>query len=90
MNNNTKSNKKPIQRESNIMDIINTYPSAIDVFQAFGLHCTTCFASAFDTVYEGAKMHGMLDDEIDEMIEEANMVVLKDSSVDLTSDDNDD
>ena len=70
--------KPKITRDTNIMLIVNEYPDAIDVLTAFGLHCTTCIASAFDTVYTGAKMHGMDDDEIDEMIKEANLVLDKD------------
>lgn len=76
-------NAQFITRDTNILYIVNEYPLAVDVFTAFGLHCTTCIASAFDTVYDGAKLHGMDDEEIDEMIEEANKVLRKDKSIDL-------
>jgi hybrid cluster-associated redox disulfide protein len=79
-----KIDKKPLlDRQTNIMLVVNEYPEAVDVLQAFGLHCTSCFASVFDTIGQGAQMHGMDDNEIDEMIKEANMVIKKSKKVDI-------
>lgn len=69
-------NKKiEVNGSSNIAEVVFTYPEAAEVMQAFGLHCTTCFASQFDTISDGAKLHGMHDDEIQEMIDEINQVI---------------
>lgn len=76
--------KKPLlTRETNIMVVVNEYPEAVEVLQAFGLHCTTCFASVFDTIGQGAEIHGMSDSEIDEMLYEANLVINKSRKVDI-------
>lgn len=80
-----KSKKTILTRDTNIMMVVNEYPQAVDVLQAFGLHCTTCFASFFDTIGQGAKIHGMDDEEIDEMLYEANLVIKKSSKADTTS-----
>ena len=66
-----------ITRKTNIAKLISEYPDTADVLLAFGLHCVGCFASQFDTIEEGAKVHQMLDEEIDEMIDELNAVVGK-------------
>ncbi|PJA40292.1 disulfide oxidoreductase [candidate division WWE3 bacterium CG_4_9_14_3_um_filter_34_6] len=66
---------KKITKESNIAEIVNEHPEVVEVLTAFGLHCVGCFASAFDTIGEGAQIHGMIDEEIDEMIKEANKVL---------------
>ena len=74
----TKQNTKGptlVTRDVNIAELIFKYPELVELFGAFGLHCATCFASAFDTIEEGARLHGMSDEEIDEMIEEANKVI---------------
>ncbi len=64
-----------LAKNANIAEVVSQYPEVVEIFAAFGLHCASCFASQFDTISDGAKLHGMLDDEIDEMIEEANKVI---------------
>lgn len=64
-----------LDRNANIAEVVFKYPEIVEIFAAFGLHCSNCFASQFDTISEGAKLHGMIDEEIDEMIEEANKII---------------
>lgn len=70
-----KKDKIKISKETNIAELVNNHPAAVEVMTAFGLHCVGCFASAFDTIGEGAEIHGMIDEEIDEMLEEVNRVL---------------
>ena len=70
-----KKDKINITKETNIAELVNNHPEAIEVLTAFGLHCVGCFASAFDTIGEGAEIHGMIDEEIEEMLEEVNRVL---------------
>lgn len=71
----TKNGRIELDKKANIAAVVSEFPEVVEVFAAFGLHCSNCFASQFDTLYEGAKLHGMIDEEIDEMIEEANKVI---------------
>lgn len=64
-----------ITRDTNIAELVNEHPKAVEVLTAFGLHCVGCFASAFDTIGEGAQIHGMIEEEIDEMLSEVNTVL---------------
>lgn len=64
-----------IERDMNIGELVAKYPDAAEVFLDYGLHCVGCFANAFDTVEMGAKIHGMTDEEIDEMVERVNEVL---------------
>jgi hypothetical protein len=41
----------------------------------YGLSCVGCFASSFDTIEQGAKIHQLDDEELNEMIERINEVV---------------
>lgn len=77
-----KQNKRKfeIKKGDNIAEIVYKHPEAAEVFAAFGLHCSTCFASQFDTVEQGAQIHGMMEDEVEEMIEEANKVINKEEN----------
>jgi hybrid cluster-associated redox disulfide protein len=47
----------------------------LDVLMAFGLHCVGCFANAFDTIGQGARIHGMHEEEIKELISEIKKVI---------------
>ncbi len=66
----TKQKKKisEVKRDTNIAQLIMEHPEAAEVLLAFGLHCVGCFASAFDTIEEGAKIHGMPYEQINKMI----------------------
>ena len=64
-----------VNRNTNIADLVFKHPEVEEVLAAFGLHCASCFASGFDTLEQGAKIHEMPDEEIDEMIDEVNKVI---------------
>src|SRR4051812_10227474 len=60
-----------------IGDVVAAFPKAAPVMLGHGLHCVGCHANAFDTVEDGARLHGIEDQEIAEMIEEMNLVINK-------------
>lgn len=70
-----KEEKIKVTKESNIADIVFKYPQAAEVMASFGLHCVGCFASAFDTIEQGAQIHEMDEEEVDELIKEINKVI---------------
>lgn len=61
-----------LSRDLPISEITEKSPKAVELLGMYGLHCTNCFFNAQDTVENGAKMHGMSDEDIDSMIEEIN------------------
>jgi len=79
----TKSSaKKPAKKElvtitkdMNLGEVVYKYPESAEVLTDYGLHCVGCFANAFDTIEAGAKIHGMSEDEIEEMVERVNEVI---------------
>jgi len=64
-----------IKRDQNLGEIAAKHPEAAKVMLEYGLHCVGCFANQFDSVEVGAKLHGMSDEEVDEMLEEINRSV---------------
>lgn len=58
-----------------IGDIVAAFPQAVPVMLGYGLHCVGCHAQAFDTVEDGARGHGMPDEEIKQMIDEINAAI---------------
>ncbi len=62
-----------ITKKTLIAEIINTYPDLAQVLtEDYGFHCVGCFASGMESIGDGAKVHGMADDEIKVMIENLN------------------
>jgi hybrid cluster-associated redox disulfide protein len=58
-----------LTRTTNIGELAAEYPHIAQVLASdYELHCVGCFASAFDTIETGAQIHGMNDEEIDDMI----------------------
>ena len=64
-----------ITKNMNLGEIVFKYPEAAEVLTDYGLSCVGCFASSFDTIEQGAKIHQLSDEELDEMIERINEVV---------------
>jgi hybrid cluster-associated redox disulfide protein len=68
--------EQPINKGMNLAEVVFKYPEVAEVFTDYGLHCVGCFASGFDTIEMGAKIHQLSSEEVDEMIARANEVVL--------------
>jgi hybrid cluster-associated redox disulfide protein len=64
-----------VAKDSNLAEVVYKHPEAVEVLIDYGLHCVGCAASSYDTVEAGAKVHGLSDKEIDEMIERVNEVI---------------
>jgi len=59
----------------NLAEVVFKYPAVAEVLLDHGLHCVGCMANSFDTIEMGAKVHGMSDEEIAELVERLNEVV---------------
>ncbi|MBI4143921.1 iron-sulfur cluster assembly accessory protein [Candidatus Woesearchaeota archaeon] len=72
--------EKLITKDMTIGDVIQKYPSSIEVLLAAGVHCVGCHVSYFETLEEGFKGHGMSDEEINTVITELNNAVKDDAA----------
>jgi len=72
-----KDSKKKIKitKDANLGEVLFKYPQTAEVFLDYGMHCVGCIASSFDTIEEGAKIHQIKDQDIDEMMERVNEVI---------------
>ncbi len=68
-------NNIEVTKESNLGELVIKYPQTAEILLDYGLHCVGCFANTFDTIEAGAKVHGMSDEDISEMVERLNEVV---------------
>ena len=64
-----------VTKASFIKEFLDKHPEAAEIFMAYGLHCVNCHFSDFDTIEDGAMVHGISDEEIELMIKDVNKVV---------------
>ena len=52
-----------ITKETPIKELIDKHPEVVEILMGYGLHCVNCHFSEFDTLEDGALMHGIDDEE---------------------------
>ena len=62
-----------INKDTKIADLISQYPHLAKILvKDYGLHCVGCLGAMFETLAQGAKVHGMTEKEIEKMIKRLN------------------
>lgn len=60
-----------VSKDSKIAELM-PYPKAIEILQSKGFHCMGCAFASQESIEQGAKAHGMSDEDIEGMVEEIN------------------
>lgn len=61
-----------ITKEMGIIEIVQSHPEVLEVFQKYGMGCIGCAAAHFENLEAGAKVHGI---DPDEMVAEMNKII---------------
>lgn len=61
-----------ITKDMTIEEVVSGFPETMMVFMKHGLHCVGCHVSAFESIEEGATVHGI---NVDALVEDLNKVV---------------
>ena len=61
-----------VTKDMGILDIVQQYPQAVEVFQKYGMGCLGCAAARFENLEAGAKVHGF---DPDQMVEDINALI---------------
>ena len=61
-----------VTKQMGIMDIVQEYPQAIEVFQKYGMGCIGCAAARFENLEAGAIVHGF---NPDDMVKDINALI---------------
>lgn len=63
-----------VTKDMNILEAVQNYPIAVEVFQKHGLGCVGCMIASGETLGEGIAVHGLNPDaivaEINELIQQ--------------------
>jgi hybrid cluster-associated redox disulfide protein len=68
------ADKKLINGEMNIAEVVTKFPETEAVFEELGLACIGCVASEYETLQQGLTAHGI---DVAEALEKLNSVVTK-------------
>ncbi len=68
---------QPITPDMTIGKIVEQYPQTAEVLLGYGLQCVGCAVNPYETLEQGALGHGMSQDSLESLLQEANMVVTK-------------
>ena len=69
-----KAAKQLIHKDMIFADIMQKYPEAAEIMMHRGLHCVGCGMAAYETLEQGAIMHGM---NPDKLVKELNQKLAK-------------
>ncbi|MFH1325265.1 MAG: DUF1858 domain-containing protein [archaeon] len=67
--------KQLITKNTNLMELVEKYPEVVEILMGYGLHCVTCTFSQFDSLENGAKLHGMSKDDFEMMLKDLNKLI---------------
>lgn len=67
--------KNKVTKQSILGEVVLEYPEAGKIMLEYGLHCVGCFVNAFETIEQGAKVHSLSDQEVDELVEKINKAI---------------
>ncbi len=69
-----------IEPDTLIAEIAELYPETVNMLvYDYGFHCVGCFASQFESLEEGAAVHGIYEKDFEELLEKVNQVAGKES-----------
>jgi iron-sulfur cluster assembly protein len=60
-----------------IGDTVAAFPKVAAVMLGYGLHCVGCSANSFDTVADGARLHGIPEEDVQQMLRDLNAAINK-------------
>ncbi len=69
---------KKITLETNVYEVISTYPDSQEVLIEYGIPCASCHFSSFDTLGDSVAEFGIDDADVKELLEQLNEIVAKD------------
>ena len=61
-----------ITRDMTIEDVVQQFPETIEVFSRHGVGCLGCSAAQYDSIGQGAAIHGL---DVEQLVQELNACI---------------
>lgn len=69
--------KNKITKKWTIAKIVEKYPQSADILVVYGFHCIGCAMAAYETLEQGADVHGLEEDDLVELVKKLNKLIDK-------------
>ncbi|MAG08307.1 hypothetical protein CMO89_02445 [Candidatus Woesearchaeota archaeon] len=69
--------KEPVTKNMTLGELVKKHPESAEIMFNYGLHCIGCHMAVTETIEQGAKAHGMSDEDVDRMVGEINETIDK-------------
>jgi iron-sulfur cluster assembly protein len=66
-----------ISEDMAIGEIVNKYPESREIIANYGLHCAGCSVAAYEGIGDGARGHGMSEDDVKNLLKDLNEIAAK-------------
>jgi len=68
---------RQITKRTLIKALIQNHPETVEILMSYGLQCVNCHFSEFDTLEDGAALHGLSEEDIELILKDINTVLRK-------------
>lgn len=68
-----------ISKKMALGEAVQKFPATVPIMMKYGLHCVGCHVAAFETIEQGAAVHGMPEKDLEKMLSEMNEAAEKSS-----------
>lgn len=64
-----------IKRDTNVYELISTYPDTVEILIEYGIPCASCHFSSYDTLQDSFVEFGLDEEDIADLLTELNEIV---------------
>lgn len=61
-----------ISRKMTFGELVRNFPASAPILAEYGMHCIGCHIGISETIEEGARAHGLSDDDINKLVTQLN------------------
>lgn len=77
--------EKIVTKNTIIAEAIQMCPEALGIMFEHSLHCVGCHGSMYETIEQGALVHGKSEKDIEEIVKEINAAIKKNDVIKKTA-----
>jgi hypothetical protein len=66
---------KEVTLETNVYELISTYPASQEVLIEYGIPCASCHFSSYDRIIDSVEEFGIEDEDVKDLLEQLNDIV---------------
>jgi hybrid cluster-associated redox disulfide protein len=66
---------KEVTLETNVNELITTYPDSVEILIEYGIPCASCHFSSYDRIIDSVEEFGLDEEDVKELLEQLNEIV---------------